>query len=83
MEKSKSAMLIGSLLPPVSSGAALEHIHRCHSEKERREGQMLALKARIDELNAAITLCQEKLPASGAPVTKQVRATWDNNARDR
>lgn len=51
---------------------ALEHIHRCHVEKERREKEMETLKRRIEELNAAIALCQEKLPASGAPVTRQV-----------
>ena len=51
---------------------ALEHINRCHVEKERREQQMEVLKRRIEELNAAIALCQDKLPASGAPVTRQV-----------
>ena len=54
---------------------ALEHIQRCHHEKENRELQMKTLKARIEELNAAIALCQEKLPASGAPVTRQVGKT--------
>lgn len=53
--------------------AALEHIQRCHSEKESRERQMKALRARVEELNVAIALCQERLPASGAPVTRQVR----------
>lgn len=52
--------------------AALEHICRCQVEKERREKQMEALKSRIEELNGAIALCQEKLPASGAPVARQV-----------
>ena len=33
---------------------------------------MEVLRARIEELNAAIALCQEKLPASGVPVTRQV-----------
>lgn len=41
-------------------------------ERENREQQMETLKARIEELNVAIALCQEKLPASGAPVTRQV-----------
>lgn len=51
---------------------ALEHIRKCHVEKESKIQQMERLRARIDELNAAITLCQEKLPASGAPITRQV-----------
>jgi hypothetical protein len=50
----------------------LEHINKCHVEKERREKQMDALRKRIEELNGAIAVCQEKLPASGAPVTRQV-----------
>lgn len=52
---------------------ALEHIQKCHNERDSREQQIESLKTRIDELNAAIARCQEQLPASGAPVTRQVR----------
>ena len=52
---------------------ALEHIRKCHNEKDRREQQIEGLKSRIEELNAAIAVCQEKLPASGAPITRQVQ----------
>lgn len=51
---------------------ALEHIRKCHNEKDRREQQIEGLKSRIEELNSAIAVCQEKLPASGAPITRQV-----------
>ncbi len=57
---------------PRCYSAALDHIHKCHVDKERREKQVEAMKAKIEELNAAIAHCQEKLPASGVPVTRQV-----------
>ena len=53
--------------------AALEHIQTCHRERDSREQQMESLKDRIEKLNAAINICQEQLPASGAPITRQVR----------
>jgi len=52
--------------------SALESIKQNHSDRDRREAEIAALKARIEELNAAIVVCQEKLPVSGAPVTRQV-----------
>ena len=52
--------------------AALEHIKQSHSERDQRETEIAALKARIEELNSAIVVCQEKMPISGAPVTRQV-----------
>ena len=33
---------------------------------------LIALKQEIKELNTAIARCQEQLPASGAPITRQV-----------
>lgn len=53
---------------------ALGYIQRCHGERDIREEQIRKLKARIEELNAAISLCQERLPASGVPVTRQVNS---------
>ena len=51
---------------------AIEHINHVHQERESREREIAALKQEIKELNAAIARCQEQLPASGAPITRQV-----------
>jgi MAX-like protein X len=59
----------------VSKAAVLEKtvefIEHAHREREQRERQMQALRKEQEELNAAITKCQENLPASGVPVTRQ------------
>ena len=59
-------------LPP--SLQAVEYIEHAHHERENRERQMQALRREQEELNTAITRCQENLPASGVPVTRQVQA---------
>jgi MAX-like protein X len=49
----------------------VEFIERAHHERDQREKQVQALRREQEELNAAITKCQENLPASGVPVTRQ------------
>ena len=68
--------LINIVVMVVTAGVilALEHMKKAHTNCDRRTAEIVALKARIEELNAAIVVCQEKLPVSGAPVTRQVYA---------
>ena len=47
-------------------------MHNQHHERENREKRIKKLKEEMQQLNDAIVFCQEKLPASGAPVTRQV-----------
>lgn len=49
----------------------IDHIRHCHQERDSRDRQIEALKREIEELNSSISRCQEQLPASGAPVTRQ------------
>ena len=51
---------------------AIEHIHHTHMVRDERERKTQALRKEIEELNTAIAQCQEMLPASGVPVTRQV-----------
>jgi len=51
---------------------SIEYIQRMHQEREGREREIEALKQEMEELNTAILRCQEQLPASGAPITRQV-----------
>jgi hypothetical protein len=55
----------------------VEFIERAHHERDQREKQVQALRREQEELNAAITKCQENLPASGVPVTRQVGLLLD------
>ena len=54
------------------SSIAIEHIQHSHIEREEREKQIETYKRQIEELNASIAQCQEQLPASGVPITRQV-----------
>jgi MAX-like protein X len=49
----------------------VEFIERAHHERDQRGRQTAALRREQEELNAAIAQCQENLPASGVPVTRQ------------
>lgn len=49
----------------------IDHIHQQHNERDAREKRVNRLKEELKELNEAIVLCQQQLPASGAPVTRQ------------
>ncbi|CAI7995958.1 Carbohydrate-responsive element-binding protein, partial [Geodia barretti] len=49
----------------------VEFIERAHHDRDQREKQVQALRREQEELNAAIAECQENLPASGVPVTRQ------------
>ena len=64
------ALLILSL--SLSLSAAIEHILHSHVEREEREKQIESYKRQIEELNTSIAQCQEQLPASGVPITRQV-----------
>lgn len=56
----------------MTSLPAIEHILHTHVEREEREKQIESYKRQIEELNASIAQCQEQLPASGVPITRQV-----------
>ena len=47
-------------------------MHCLHNERDNREKRIQQLKEEMTQLNSAIVFCQEKLPATGAPVTRQV-----------
>ena len=64
-----------SFLPSLLS-TAIEFIEHAHHERDHRERQMQALHKEQKELNAAIAKCQENLPASGVPVTRQVHGLF-------
>ena len=51
---------------------ALEYIRHVHQERDEREQKMDTLKKEIEQLTTTIARCQEQLPASGVPVTRQV-----------
>ena len=53
---------------------AIEHIIQQHNERDRRERKIIQMREELRQLNEAIVLCQQQLPASGAPVTRQVNA---------
>ena len=61
-----------SLLHTHATYTAIEYIQHIHQEREGREREIEALKQEMEELNTAIVRCQEQLPASGAPITRQV-----------
>lgn len=56
---------------------AIEVIQAQHHERDNREKRVQRLRDEMGELNEAIRACQEKLPASGAPVTRQVSSRED------
>ena len=61
----------------IAPPAAVEFIERAHHDRDQREKQVQALRREQEELNAAIAECQENLPASGVPVTRQVGSLLD------
>ena len=54
---------------------AVEYLQQQQSEREARERRIKELKGEIAQLNRSIALSQQQLPASGAPITRQVRLT--------
>ena len=59
---------------------AIEHIQHAHIEREEREKQIETFKRQIEELNTAIARCQEQLPVSGVPITRQVSCAFNDEA---
>ena len=52
--------------------SAVEFLQHQHAERAAREKHLTDLKEEISQLNNAIALSQQQLPASGAPITRQV-----------
>lgn len=48
----------------------VDHIGKLQQERQQMQEEVRRLKEEIEELNASISLCQEQLPATGVPVTR-------------
>ncbi|XP_053222973.1 carbohydrate-responsive element-binding protein [Podarcis raffonei] len=48
-----------------------EYIGKLQQERAALQDEAQHLRDQIDELNAAINLCQQQLPATGVPITRQ------------
>ena len=49
-------------------------------KRERSSLMIETFKRQIEELNTAIARCQEQLPASGVPITRQVSCAFNDEA---
>ena len=50
----------------------IEYIEDSHQKRLNRDKKIEALKMEVAQLNRDISDFQQKLPASGAPITRQV-----------
>ncbi|NXM90479.1 MLXPL protein, partial [Oenanthe oenanthe] len=55
-----------------------EYICKLQQERAALQDEALRLREQIEELNGSINLCQEQLPATGVPITRQ---RFDNMRR--
>ncbi|KAK2496275.1 hypothetical protein MC885_010953 [Smutsia gigantea] len=77
--------------PQVSKASTLqktaEYIAVLQQERAAMQEEAQRLRDQIEELNAAITLCQQQLPATGVPITHQrfdqMRDMFDEYVRTR
>lgn len=51
---------------------AVDHLQHQLTEKKAREKRIEELKEEVRQLNESIAISQQQLPASGAPITRQV-----------
>ncbi|XP_057277286.1 MLX-interacting protein isoform X2 [Pezoporus wallicus] len=65
----------------------VEYIAKLQQERTQMQEETRRLREEIEELNAAIISCQQQLPATGAPVTRQrfdhMRRMFDEYVRSR
>lgn len=66
-----SAYPSGKVSKTIILEKTLEYIRHVHQERDEREQKMDTLKKEIEQLTTTIARCQEQLPASGVPVTRQ------------
>lgn len=59
------------------SYVGIEYIEDSHQKRLNREKKMEVLRKEIAQLNKDICDFQQTLPASGAPITRQVCFIWD------
>ncbi|XP_055343469.1 MLX-interacting protein-like [Paramacrobiotus metropolitanus] len=59
-----------------------EHIHRLKEERRQMQAEADALKQQIEAINHAVTVCQQQLPATGAPVSSRARKDRMNEMLD-
>ncbi|XP_021268371.1 MLX-interacting protein isoform X2 [Numida meleagris] len=64
----------------------VEYIAKLQQERTQMQEETRRLREEIEELNAAIILCQQRLPATGVPVTRQrfdhIRSMFDEYVRN-
>ncbi|KAJ8338671.1 hypothetical protein SKAU_G00354570 [Synaphobranchus kaupii] len=68
--------------PQVTNAATLqktvEYIGKLQQERQQMQEETRSLREEIEELNASISSCHQKLPATGAPVTRhRLDYMWD------
>ncbi|KAL7839479.1 hypothetical protein SRHO_G00261370 [Serrasalmus rhombeus] len=49
----------------------VEYVGKLQQERQQMQEETKRLREEIEELNASINLCQEQLPATGVPITRQ------------
>ncbi|NXW66166.1 MLXIP protein, partial [Eurystomus gularis] len=66
---------------------AVEYIAKLQQERTQMQEETRRLREEIEELNAAIISCQQQLPATGVPITRQrfdhMRKMFDEYVRSR
>ncbi|XP_067911136.1 MLX-interacting protein isoform X2 [Heterodontus francisci] len=64
-----------SNVKPISNAATLqktvEYIAKLQQERTQLQDEAKRLREEIEELNASINTCQQQLPATGVPITRQ------------
>ncbi|XP_031448411.1 MLX-interacting protein isoform X2 [Phasianus colchicus] len=64
----------------------VEYIAKLQQERTQMQEETRRLREEIEELNAAIISCQQRLPATGVPVTRQrfdhIRSMFDEYVRN-
>ncbi|XP_009876942.1 PREDICTED: carbohydrate-responsive element-binding protein-like, partial [Apaloderma vittatum] len=62
-----------------------EYICKLQQERAALQDEVQRLREQIEELNSSINLCQEQLPATGVPITRQrfdqMRSMFDEYVR--
>ncbi|XP_047929674.1 MLX-interacting protein isoform X2 [Anser cygnoides] len=65
----------------------VEYIAKLQQERTQMQEETRRLREEIEELNAAIISCQQQLPATGVPITRQrfdrMRSMFDEYVRNR
>ncbi|KAJ8394314.1 hypothetical protein AAFF_G00047210 [Aldrovandia affinis] len=71
--------LVPTLKTKSCSKPTVEYISKLQQERQQIQEEVRCLREEIEELNASISSCHQKLPATGVPVTQpRFDYMWDN-----